>query len=109
VGARAVALATGARVFTVASVGNGAAPESQALKIILATKKNVIPRSAERDEESLRVSKRFLAPSGLGMTLIRNLFTSRITARLYTPNSKLPIPFTNYKPPTTQPPNHPTT
>lgn len=84
VGARAEALATGARVFTVASVGNGGAPESQALKITLATKKNVIPRSVLCDEESLRLSKRFLA--ALGMTLLGILFTSRITARLYTCN-----------------------
>ncbi len=42
VGARAVALATGARVFTVASVGNGATPESQAARIKLMTKSHVI-------------------------------------------------------------------
>ena len=42
VGARAVALATGARVFTVASVGNGAAPESQAARIKPIAKSHVI-------------------------------------------------------------------
>ena len=45
VGARAEALATGARVFTVASVGNGATPESHAPRIKLIAKSNVIARS----------------------------------------------------------------